>query len=97
VAIEAEGEAKKKGLMRVVAKAIVGEVGEFVRFEIEYSEGLFFVRCIRAVPAVEENGKLIVRREYGGDGEIVNWSRIAGSFGEDAAVGEIYWLLSGNK
>ena len=89
MAISAEGEAEEIGLLGVAAKAVVGEIAEFVGGEIQNGEGLFFTGSVGAVAAVKKNGEAAAGRDGGGGGEIVDGARVAGDFGEEFGVGEL--------
>jgi len=97
MAVEAKGEAEKKGLMGVVGEAVVGEIGEFIGFEIEDGERLFFAGGVGAVAAVEEDGKFRIGRERSGAGKIVDGARMAGDFDENSTVGQVDRLLLSTK
>jgi len=93
VAVEAEGEAEKIGLMGVVAEAFVGEVRDLVGFEIEDGERLFFAGGIGAVPSVEKSREFLIGGERRGGGKIVDGAGMAGDFGEDSSIGQVDWGL----
>src|SRR5579859_5854119 len=95
VAVEAEGEAEEIGLVGIVGEAVVGKICDFICFKIKDGERLFFAGGVGAVAAVEEYGELVVGREDGGGGEIVDGTGMAGDFAEDAAVGQVYGRLLG--
>ena len=89
LAIEAECQAEEKGLLGVLGEALVGEIAEFVGFEIQNREGLFFSGGVGAKTAVKEDGIATIGRNGGGRGEIINAARIAGHFAEKLAVGHL--------
>src|SRR5882672_5366688 len=89
MAVEAEGKSEEICLVRIRAEAVVGEIGQLVRFEIENSERLLFAGRIGTVSAVKEDGEFLVGRQYSVGGNVVDWPGMAGSFRKHAAVGQV--------
>lgn len=85
-AVQAKSQAKKVGLFGFAAEAVIGEVAQFVGFQIENRERLLFVGGVGAVAAVKENGEAAVRGNGGGSGKVIDAAWIAGEFAKDFGI-----------
>lgn len=95
LAVEAEDQAEKIGLLGLDAEAAIGKIANGVGFQIEDGEGLFPAGSVGAETAVEEDSVTRIGRDGGSRGEIIDGARIAGKFPEDFAVGNLRGRLRG--
>ena len=88
LAVGAEGQTEKIGLLGAAAEAFVGKVAEFVGGQIENGEGLLLAGRVGAEAAVEKDREAPIGRDDRSGGKIVDGARVPGDFGEKFAVGE---------
>ena len=62
-AVGTENQPEEVALMRIVAEAVIGKVGELIAFQIQDCNGLVLMTLLRAISVVQRRGVAIVRTE----------------------------------
>lgn len=89
LAVQAEGKAEEISLPGIAAKAVVGEITEFVGSQIQYGERLHSLGSVGPETTVEKNGKMLVGRDCHGSWKVIRGARFARNAGEELSIGNL--------
>ena len=63
IAVGAEGQPEEVALMRLLAEAVIGKIGDLIAFQIQNCDGLMRLTLLRAISVVQSRSVAVVWTE----------------------------------